>query len=95
MSHRRRPSTTAQTIIDAQAAPPQVERLGLIAGRFVHAHRLIALHEPTGHDPVPELAAGQGSVEVAAKALILTQTSPPTGPEPNPCLALLLLPHEP
>jgi hypothetical protein len=67
------PSAATRQVIAALAAPPRVERLGPIAGRFVHALRLIALHERLGRDPVPELAARLGSVEVAAKALILAQ----------------------
>lgn len=73
MSHRRTPSASARDVIAALAAPPRVEALGPFAGRFVHAMRLIALHERMGRDPVPELAARLGSIEVAAKALILAQ----------------------
>ncbi|MDC8755373.1 DNA-directed RNA polymerase subunit beta' [Erythrobacter sp. sf7] len=42
---------------------------------------MIALHERVGRDPVPELAARLGSVEVAAKALILAQTISASWPE--------------
>ena len=79
----RQPSSPANTrdIIAALAAPPRVERLGPIAGRFVHALRLVALHERMGRDPVPELAARLGSIEIAAKALILTQTIAASWPE--------------
>jgi hypothetical protein len=77
------PSTSAanQDIIAALAAPARVERLGRVAGRFIHALRLIAVYERAGHDPVPELAARLGSVEVAAKALILAQAIAATWPE--------------
>ena len=67
------PSAATRSIVAALAVPPRASRLGPIAGRFVHALRLIAVHERVGRDPVPELAVRLGSVEVAAKALILAQ----------------------
>jgi L-amino acid N-acyltransferase YncA len=42
------PSASTRQVIAALAAPPRVEALGPIAGRFVHALRLIALHERLG-----------------------------------------------
>ena len=81
MSGNRPPSATAQKTIAALATPPRVEALGPIGGRFVHALRMIALHERVGRDPVPELAVRLGSVEVAAKALILAQTISASWPE--------------
>ncbi len=81
MSGHRSPSATAQDIIAALAVPPRVEALGPIGARFVHALRLIALHERIGRDPVPELAVRLGSVEAAAKALILAQTISAVWPE--------------
>lgn len=81
MSDERAPSTTTHAIIAALAAPPRVERLGPIAARFIHALRLIALHERLGRDPVPELANRLGSVDVAARALILAQTISASWPE--------------
>ena len=81
MSRPLTPSTTAQQTIAALAAPPRVEALGPIGGRFVHALRLIALHERMGRDPVPELAVRLGSVEVAAKALMLAQAISASWPE--------------
>jgi hypothetical protein len=68
------------------AAPPRIEALAPIGGRFVHALRLIALHERIGRDPVPELAVRMGSVDVAAKALILAQTIAASWPE-NICVS--------
>jgi hypothetical protein len=79
MSHS--PSAATRSIIAALAAPPQASRLGPIAGRFIHALRLIAVHDRVGRDPVPELAVRLGSVEVAAKALILAQAIVATWPE--------------
>ncbi|HSJ78566.1 MAG TPA: DNA-directed RNA polymerase subunit beta' [Erythrobacter sp.] len=81
MPQQSRPSAAAQSIITALAAPPRIEALGPIAGRFIHALRLIALHERMGRDPVPELAVRLGSVAIAAKALILTQDISATWPE--------------
>lgn len=75
------PFATRRDIIAALAAPPRIEALGPIAGRFVHALRLVALHDRIGQDPVPELAAKLGSVDVAAKALILTQAVAASWPE--------------
>lgn len=75
------PSAATRSIIAALAVPPRVERLGPIAGRFIHALRLIAVHERMGRDPVPELANRLGSVDVAAKALILAHAISATWPE--------------
>ena len=75
------PSDTTRSIVAALLAPPRIERLGPIAGRFIHALRLIAVHERVARDPVPELANRLGSVEVAAKVLILAQAIAVTWPE--------------
>jgi len=75
------PSAAMQGIVDGLAVPPRIESLGPIAGRFLHALRLIAVHDRIGHDPVPELAAKLGSVDVAAKALILAQAIAASWPE--------------
>lgn len=81
MPQDRSPSATTQTIVAALAVPPRIESLGPVAGRFLHALRLIALHERIGRDPVPELAAKLGSVDVAAKSLILAQAIAASWPE--------------
>jgi hypothetical protein len=81
MSGHRLPSATTQEIIAALAKPSVIEALGPIGRRFVHALRLIALHERVGRDPVPELAVRLGSVEIAAKSLILAQTISACWPE--------------
>ncbi|WP_231889683.1 DNA-directed RNA polymerase subunit beta' [Erythrobacter neustonensis] len=47
--------------------------MGPVGARFIHTLRLVALHERLGRDPVPELATRLGSVDVAAKALVLVQ----------------------
>jgi hypothetical protein len=78
---QHRPTTAARETIAALAAPPRIERLGPIAGRFIHALRMIALYERAGRDPVPELATKFGGVEVAAKALMLAHTIAAVWPE--------------
>jgi hypothetical protein len=81
MSQQPTPSATARDTIAALARPPRVEALGPIGGRFVHALRLIALHERVGRDPVPELAVRLGGVEIAAKALMLAHAISANWPE--------------
>ncbi|WP_233994177.1 DNA-directed RNA polymerase subunit beta' [Porphyrobacter sp. AAP60] len=81
MPQHRPSSATTRNIIAALAVPPRIETLGPVAGRFLHALRLIALHERMGRDPVPELAIRLGSVAIAAKALILAQTISAAWPE--------------
>ena len=78
---QHRPTTAAHQTIAALAQPPRIERLGPIGGRFIHALRLIALYERAGRDPVPELAAKLGGVEIAAKALMLAQVISAVWPE--------------
>lgn len=70
-----------QSIIDTLATPPHLDTVGPIAGRFIHALRLIAFYDRIGRDPVPELAEKLASVDVAAKALILAQAIAATWPE--------------
>lgn len=81
MPQQPTPSATARDTIAALARPPRVEALGPIGGRFIHALRLIALHERVGRDPVPELAVRLGGVEIAAKALILGHAISANWPE--------------
>ena len=81
MSRQRTPSDSFSDTITALAAPAQVDQLGPVAKRFLHALRLIALHDRLGRDPVPELAEKLGSVDVAAKALILAQAIGASWPE--------------
>jgi len=80
------PSAASHRIVSALAVPPRVGKLGPIAGRFIHALRLIAVHDRARRDPVPELAAKLGSVDVAAKALILAQAVAAHWPE-NICIS--------
>lgn len=81
MSRHQPPSAATRSIVAALAISPRVEGLGPISGRFIHALRLIALHERMGRDPVPELATRLGSVDVAAKALILAHAISASWPE--------------
>ncbi|MCL9983512.1 MAG: DNA-directed RNA polymerase subunit beta' [Erythrobacter sp.] len=81
MSQHRTPSAPAQDVIAALAVTPRLDVLGPIAARFIHALRLIALHERAGRDPVPELAVRLGGVEIAAKALILSHAIAASWPE--------------
>ncbi|MGY6635509.1 MAG: DNA-directed RNA polymerase subunit beta' [Erythrobacter sp.] len=81
MFQHRPSAATARQTIAALAAPPRIERLGPVAGRFIHALRLIALYERAGRDPVPELAVKLGGVEIAAKALMLAHTISVVWPE--------------
>ena len=81
MSQHRSPSTTAKDVITALSVPPRIEALSPIAGRFIHALRLIALHERVVRDTVPELALRLGGVEVATKALILSHAIAASWPE--------------
>ena len=76
-----RPSPASVSTIARLAQPPRVEALHPIAGRFVYALRLIALHDRAKRDPVPELATRLGNVAVAAKALSLAQTISASWPE--------------
>ncbi|MFN3989660.1 MAG: DNA-directed RNA polymerase subunit beta' [Erythrobacter sp.] len=76
-----RPTAAAHRTIAALAVPPRIDRLGPVAARFIHALRLIALHERVGRDPVPELALKLGGVEIAAKALMLAHTIAAVWPE--------------
>lgn len=80
MRDHQSPPSAAQWIARLQQTPHITDN-GPFAGRFVHALRLIALHERMGRDPVPELAVRLGSVEVAAKALILAQAIAASWPE--------------
>ena len=81
MSRPLHSNPATRNIIAALAVPPRIDRLGPVSGRFIHALRLIALHERMGRDPVPELAVRLGSVEVAAKALILAHNISACWPE--------------
>ncbi|MEO0590666.1 MAG: DNA-directed RNA polymerase subunit beta' [Pseudomonadota bacterium] len=76
-----RKPVNASRVIENLAKAPRIETLGPIAARFIFSLRLIALHERARRDPVPELTARLGSVEIAAKALALSQAVTATWPE--------------
>ena len=81
MPANRPVSSAARATVARLAKPARVRELGPVAGRFVHALRLIALYERARRDPVPELATRLGSVEIAAKTLALAQAITSTWPE--------------
>lgn len=71
----------SRRIIAELAAPARIDTLDPIAARFIHSLRLIALHQRAKRDPVPELAARLGSIEIAARSLALSQAITATWPE--------------
>jgi hypothetical protein len=75
------PTAATRATIARLAQPPRAADLHPIAARFVYALRLIALHERARRDPVPELAARLGNVEIAAKSLTLAQAVQDCWPE--------------
>lgn len=81
MKQHRTPAAQHQSILEELARPRRIDSLAPLAARFAYAIRLIALHERVGRDPVPELAARLGSVDVAARALALSQAIASTWPE--------------
>jgi len=64
------------------AEQPRIDGLRPLGARFVYALRLIALHQQSGRDPVPELAVRLGSVETAAHGLALAKALSSCWPEP-------------
>lgn len=76
---RKSPKTSR--IIEDLAKVPRIESYGPIAARFIYSLRLIALHERARRDPVPELTVRLGGVEIAAKALALSQAITGVWPE--------------
>ncbi|MGB3711099.1 MAG: DNA-directed RNA polymerase subunit beta' [Erythrobacter sp.] len=78
---RTNSSDDTRSVIERLARPPRIEDVSPIAARFVFSLRLIALHDRARRDPVPELAARLGSVDVAAKALALGQAVSAIWPE--------------
>lgn len=81
MNKPTRPAIDTAAILARLAEPARLSQLGVIAARFVVSLRLIALHERVKRDPVPELAASLGGVEIAAKSLILSQAIASVWPE--------------
>lgn len=81
MSHNRTPTSAAAATIAELAQPRLLRSADPIAARFVYSLRLIALHQRAKRDPVPELALRLSSVDVAAKALALSQEVSAVWPE--------------
>lgn len=74
-------TSSAASIIAQLALPPRLADLQPAAARFVISLRLIAVHERAMRDPVPELAARLGNVELAAKSLALAKVIMRVWPE--------------
>ncbi|KPP94034.1 MAG: DNA-directed RNA polymerase subunit beta' [Erythrobacter sp.] len=81
MTQHRTPTARTQSLIAQLAQPVRLDALGPLAARFVYALRLIAAHERVRRDPVPELTVRLGGVEIAAKALALSQAIAASWPE--------------
>ena len=81
MPHQPSRSIQSRNTIAALAQAPSLHDLGPIAARFVYSLRLIALHERARRDPVPELTARLGGIEIAAKSLALSQAIVAIWPE--------------
>lgn len=75
------PSAAARAAIANLAEPPRMRALHPVAGRFVYALRLIALHERARTDPVPELAQRLGQITIAIKTLQLLDAVTQAWPE--------------
>ena len=65
------PSAAARAVVTRLAEPQPVRALHPVAGRFVYALRLVALHERARTDPVPELTQRLGQITIAIKTLQL------------------------
>ncbi|WP_416830248.1 MAG: DNA-directed RNA polymerase subunit beta' [Erythrobacter sp.] len=74
-------TAAATATIARLAEPPRMANLNPIAARFLHSLRLITHYQQARRDPVAELAARLGSVDVAAKSLALSQSICAAWPE--------------
>jgi hypothetical protein len=74
-------TAAANATIARLAEAPRMANLNPIAARFLHSLRLIAVYQKAQRDPVSELAARLGSIDVAAKSLALSQTICAAWPE--------------
>ncbi len=81
MTQHNAPSAQRRVTVARLAQIPRIEDVGAIAARFLYSLRLIAVHERARRDPVPELAARLGNVDIAAKALALSQAIASSWPE--------------
>lgn len=81
MTNRTSSFIRREATIVALAKVPHIAMLGPMGDQFVHALRLIALHQRAQCDPIPELTIMLGSVETAAKALALSETIARCWPE--------------
>lgn len=81
MPHNSSSHAASRATIARLAKPARLADQHPIAGRFVYALRLIAVHERVGRDPVPELAMRLGGVDIAARALALALAIKATWPD--------------
>lgn len=75
------PSAAARAVVTRLAEPQPVRALHPVAGRFVYALRLVALHERARTDPVPELTQRLGQITIAIKTLQLLESVSQAWPE--------------
>lgn len=81
MNQHRTPRSRTRSLVAELAKPSRLEAQGPLAARFIYSLRLIAAHERVSRDPVPELTLRLGGVEIAAKALFLSQAIASCWPE--------------
>ncbi len=74
-------SAPRQSMLLKLRTPANIADLGPVAGRFIYALRLVSVHERARRDPVPELAARLGSIDIAARSLALSQAITSVWPE--------------
>lgn len=74
-------SAAAKETISKLGEPVRLDGQNPIAARFIYSLRLIAAHARMRRDPVAELTAQLGSVDVAAKSLALSQAICAAWPE--------------
>jgi hypothetical protein len=81
MTQHRTPTARTRSLIAELAQPVRLDTQGPFAARFIYSLRLIAAHERVRRDPVPELTLRLGGVEIAAKALAMSQAIAACWPE--------------
>ena len=81
MTQHRSPTARTRSLIAELAQPVRLDAQGPLAARFIYSLRLIAAHERVRCDPVPELTMRLGGVEIAARALAMSQAIAACWPE--------------
>lgn len=79
--HSERPRHSTPDWLAGLLQPARMGALSPIAARFALSLRLIVVHERAQRDPVPELAARLGNLDVVAKSLALAQVITLVWPE--------------